>query len=155
MTAYAIRILTALNSSFHSRKRCFYHTHCLLCSTYPLLVILCILLTPHHNMLPSSSSLPPKLFSLDPPTVYIYLAFTALLASIPWLYPPLSLHFYLLMHFSTLYVGMLPVTIIPSILPTWCVYHVCDILQRQLQRTPQQAPDTWKGENNLIVYGQS
>ena len=64
VTVHAIRIQTALNSSSHSRKSCFYHTHCLLCSTHPLLVILCVLLTAHHNMLPSSSSLPPKLFSL-------------------------------------------------------------------------------------------
>ena len=72
--------------------------------------------------------------------------FVLLLAAGSTLAPPLPLHFYLLKHFSTPRVRMLPITLLSPLLPTWCVYRVCDILHKELFNKPT----TWKGESNLI-----
>ena len=118
----------------------------------------CILLTPPHKMLPSRSSISPKLFSLlyvTGSTHPLYLAFTALLASIPWLYLPLPLHFYLLMHFSTDPMCWYATRYYyPLYYSTWCMCLPC-LQHPSMPKELLNKPTTWKGENNLIVHGQS
>ena len=135
------------------------HTLTTLLYLYSLLVVLlCVLLTPPHKMLLSSSSISPKLFSLlyvTGSTHPLYLAFTALLASIPWLYLPLPLNFYLLVHFSTDPTCWYATRhYYPLYYSTWCMCLPC-LQHPSMPKELLNKPTTWKGENNLIVHGQS
>ena len=113
--------------------------------------------TSQNAALKFKSSTQAVLTTLAGSTHPLYLAFTALLASIAWLYLPLPLHFYLLMHFSTdptcwyatRYYYPLYCPTLYVCLP--CLRHPSTPDHKELLNKPT----TWKGENNLIVHGQS
>ena len=82
--------------------------------------------TSQNAALKFKSSTQAVLTTLAGSTHPLYLAFTALLASIAWLYLPLPLHLYLLMHFSTDPTCWYATCYYyPLYYPTWCMCLPC------------------------------